>query len=115
MPFSLLTYTYSGGPQTFQLAFALGYLERSDVRVNVIGELDAMGNPINRAFTFNSENEILVTDTIAMGATVRISRTVSKTALPVDFSAPGSATREALDINSRYLIMAVQLELMSKE
>ncbi len=108
MPFSLLTYTYSGGPQTFQLAFALGYLERSDVRVNVIGELDAMGNPINRAFTFNSENEILVTDTIAMGATVRISRTVSKTALPVDFSAPGSATREALDINSRYLIMAVQ-------
>ncbi len=108
MAFSLLTYTYSGGPQTFQLAFALGYLERTDVRVNVLGELDAMGNPINRAFTFNSATEILVTDPIAMNATVRISRTVSKTALPVDFSASGSATREALDINARYLIMAVQ-------
>ncbi len=107
MAFSLLTATYTGGPRVFQLSFALGYLERSDIQVNVLGELDAMGNPINRAFTFNSATEIVVTDTIPANSTVRISRTVDKEALPVDFSAPGSATREALDTNARYLIMAV--------
>ncbi len=107
MAFSLLTATYTGGPQVFQLSFALGYLERSDVKVNVLGQLDAMGNLRDFAFTFNSANEITVTETIPANSTVRISRTVSKTALPVDFSAPGSATREALDTNARYLIMAV--------
>ncbi len=108
MAFSLMTITYTGGSRTFPLSFALGFLNRSDIKVNVVGELDAMGNPVDRAFTFNSDTEIVVTDPINTGSVVRISRTVDKRELPVDFSAPGTATREALDTTARYTIMAVQ-------
>ncbi len=108
MAFSLMTITYTGGSRTFPLSFALGFLNRSDIKVNVVGEMDAMGNPVDRAFTFNSDTEIVVTDPITTGSVIRISRTVNKRELPVDFSAPGSATREALDITARYTTMAVQ-------
>ncbi len=107
MAFSLLTETYMGGPQVYTLAFALDYLERSDIKVNVLGDLDAMGNLRDYAFTFNSANEITVTEPIRMNSTVRISRTVNKRELPVDFRASGTATREALRTTARYMIMAV--------
>ena len=108
MAFSLTTITYTGGSRTFPLSFALGFLNRSDIKVNVVGEMDSMGNPVDRAFTFNSDTEIVVTDPIATGSVIRISRTVNKRELPVDFSAPGTATRESLDTTARYTLMAVQ-------
>ncbi len=108
MAFSLTTITYTGGSRTFPLSFALGFLNRSDIKVNVVGEIDSMGNPIDRAFTFNSDTEIVVTDPITTGSVIRISRTVNKRELPVDFSAPGTATRESLDTTARYTLMAVQ-------
>ena len=107
MALSINTVTYSGGPQTFQLSFAAGYLNESDITVQVVGEVDGAGDPINRAFTFNSTNEILVTDPIPTGSQVRLVRTVQKTALTVDFRQEGAITREALDRNARHVLMAV--------
>lgn len=108
MALSRTTHTYTSGPRVFPLSFALGFLERSDVSVIVSGELDSMGNEIQRAFTFNSDTEITVTDPIPANSTVIISRTVNKEELPIDFEAAGSATREALQTSYRYIMMAVQ-------
>lgn len=96
---------YSGGPQTFDITFALGFLEREHVTVNVIGEVDGSGDPIFRAFTWNSDSEILVTDTLPNPCQVRIARSLPRDTLLVDYTADGSITREALDRSSRQTIM----------
>ncbi|ANS06238.1 tail fiber protein [Phage MedPE-SWcel-C56] len=107
MGLSTITSPYTGGPQTFSVGFALGYIKRSDVRVYVEGEFDGSGDRLYRDFTWNSDDEILVTDPITEGLDVTRERTVSKTELEVDFNAPGTATRENLNTATRQSMMVM--------
>tara|TARA_Y100000296_G_scaffold66371_1_gene78395 strand:+ start:27422 stop:27955 length:534 start_codon:yes stop_codon:yes gene_type:complete len=111
MGLSINEIVYTGGSRVFTFNFALGYLNRSDVSVYVQGELDGQSNQLYRTFTWNSDNEIEVTDpitaTITAPATVVIQRTVSKDTLVVDFKKEGSATRTNLMFGITQAMMAM--------
>lgn len=107
MALSYDTPVYAGGAQTFPVSFALGVGDRDNVKVYVVGELDGAGDQLYRDFTWNSDSEILVTDALTVGDSVRIQRTVSKTTLVADYTQPGSATRENLQATATQSMMAI--------
>lgn len=107
MGLSTNTTPYTGGVQTFPVSFALDFLERSHVKVYVAGELDGANEQVYRAFTWNSDSEILVTDPLTIGDNVVVERTVSKVNLEVDFTAPGTATRQNLSRSVRHSFHAI--------
>lgn len=107
MGFSRTTAVYTGGARTFSLNFALGFIERSQVRVYVQGEVDGGGVQLYRQFTWIDDNTIRVTNSIANGATVVMERTVNKSSLYVDFNNPGFALRPGLDKALKHSLMAV--------
>lgn len=110
MGLSTNTYVYSGGAQTFPVNFALGFLNRSDVTVYVEGEFDGQDNQVYRAFTWNSDNEIVVTDAIDVSGgskNVTVQRTVDKDELVVNFNAEGSATRRNIQFGLTQAMMAM--------
>lgn len=111
MGLSINEIVYTGGSRVFTFNFALGYLNRSDVSVYVQGEFDGTGEQLYRDFTWNSDNEIEVTDPITASvsepATVVIQRTVAKDDLVVDFTNEGSATRRNLMFGITQAMMAM--------
>lgn len=107
MGLSTNSFTYAGGAQTFTLSFALGYLDEADIEVFVVGEVDGGDNQIFRAFTFNSEFEVLVTDSLDVNDLVVTQRTVSKTVLEVDFTQAGTATRTNLSRSTTQAMMVI--------
>lgn len=107
MSLSFDTQTYAGGVQTFPISFALGYGDRTNVQVYVVGELDGAGDQLYRDFTWNSDSEILVTAALTVGDSVRLQRTVSKTTLVADYTQPGSATRQNLQATATQAMMAI--------
>jgi hypothetical protein len=107
MGLSRLEYPYTGGPRTFAVNFALGYLNKEDVQVYVQGELDALGDQIFRAFTWNGDAEVQVTDAIAVDTVVIVVRTVARDQLVLDVSGTASFTRATLVRGFKQVMMTV--------
>ncbi|SEN67764.1 Phage Tail Collar Domain [Pseudorhodobacter antarcticus] len=107
MGLSRLEYPYTGGPRTFAVNFALGYLNKEDVQVYVQGELDALGDQIFRAFTWNGDAEVQVTDAIAVDTVVVVVRTVARDQLVLDVSGTASFTRATLVRGFKQVMMTV--------
>lgn len=108
MAFSTNTFTYAGGARTFTLSLGLGYLEESDIRCFVEGEVDGNGDQVYRIFTFDSEFVVRITDDITIGLNVTVERTVDKDALVVDFETGGTITPKNLMLITRQTFMAFQ-------
>jgi 6-phosphogluconolactonase (cycloisomerase 2 family) len=108
MALSTNTYTYAGGAQTFVVNFALGFIQRSDVRVRVNLAVDGAGDPAYTAFTWIDDSNIVVTPTLTIGDSVRIERTVSKTELKVNFSTTADVTPANLDLSAKHGLMVYQ-------
>ena len=83
MALSTNTYIYAGGSQTFVVNFALGFIQRSDVKIRVNGAVDGAGDPVYAAFDWIDDSNVVVTDTLTIGDSVLLERTVSVTELKV--------------------------------
>lgn len=108
MALSTNTYTYAGGAQTFAVNFALGFIQRSDVKVRVNLAVDGSGDPVYTAFTWIDDSAISVTPTLTIGDSVLLERTVSKTALKVNFSNNTDVTPANLDLSAKHGLMVYQ-------
>ena len=108
MALSTNTYIYAGGSQTFVVNFALGFIQRSDVQVQVNGAVDGSGDPVYSAFDWIDDSNITVTDTLTTGDSVVIQRTVSKTELKVNFAANADVTPSNLDLSAKHGLMLYQ-------
>lgn len=108
MALSTNTYTYAGGAQTFAVNFALGFIQRSDVKVRINLALDGSGDPSYAAFTWIDDSNISVTPTLTIGDSVQLERTVSKTELKVNFSATADITPANLDLSAKHGLMVYQ-------
>lgn len=108
MGLSTNTYTYAGGAQTFLVSFALGFLTRTDVQVRVNSAVDGSGDPAYAAFTWDDDTQITVTDTLTIGDSVEVVRTVSKTELQANFAVATDVTPANLDISAKQGLMVYQ-------
>jgi hypothetical protein len=102
------TYIYTGGAQTFTVNFALGFIDRSDVRVRVNGAVDGGGDPAYQPFTWIDDSAITVTPTLTVGDSVQVLRTVSKTELKVNFGATTDVTPANLNVSAKHGLMVYQ-------
>jgi len=107
MGYSYNTHVYTSGAQEFPVHFTLGYINKQDVFVNVIGEVDGEGSEIYRDFEWIDDATIRVTEPLTEGDVVKIQRVVSKQELMVDFTTPGSASRDSLNAGFKQLLMAI--------
>ena len=108
MALSTNTYIYAGGSQTFVVNFALGFIQRSDVKIRVNGAVDGAGDPVYAAFDWIDDSNVVVTDTLTIGDSVLIERTVSKTELKVNFAANADVTPSNLDLSAKHGLMLYQ-------
>lgn len=107
MGLSTNTYTYSGGSKQFSATFADGYIEQSHVTAYVVGAVDGLGDQVYLNFTWTSESQITVTDSLTVGDEVTVERTVPKDNVLVDLDENGAITREGLARNNRQALHAV--------
>mgnify|MGYP003675742267 CR=1 FL=1 len=108
MALSTNTYTYTGGAQTFAVNFALGFIQRSDVTVRINNEVDGSGDPVYSPFTWIDDSAVSVTQTLTVGDTVEVLRTVSKEELKVSFAAGADITPSNLDLSAKHGLMVYQ-------
>ena len=108
MALSTNTYTYAGGAQTFAVNFALGFIQRSDVRVRVNNAIDGSGDPAYALFEWIDDSAVTVTDTLTIGDSVEVLRTVSKEELKVSFAAGADITPSNLDLSAKHGLMVYQ-------
>ncbi|MDG1314191.1 MAG: phage tail fiber protein [Flavobacteriaceae bacterium] len=108
MALSTNTYTYAGGAQTFVVNFALGFIQRSDVKVRVNLAVDGSGDPVYTPFTWTDDSNIVVTPTLTIGDSVQLERTVSKTELKVNFAGTADVTPANLDLSAKHGLMVYQ-------
>lgn len=103
MGHSIISYTYDGSTTDYDLTFTLGYTSEATIAAYVEGD-----TPVALTFDFISTNRVRLTDTsvLSNGDTIVFTRTVSKTAIEVDLTAPGAATRESLMSNYLQLMYA---------
>lgn len=107
MGLSINEFTYNGGPQQFAVNFALGYISKDDIEVYVKDELDGLGAIVFRDFVWINDGVVEVTEPIIIGKVVVVQRTVSKTALVVNFNNEGSATRANVQRGLTQAMMAM--------
>ena len=108
MALSTNTYIYAGGSQTFTVNFALGFIQRSDVKVRVNGAVDGAGDPVYSAFDWIDDSNITIIATLTVGDSILIERTVSKTELKVNFAANADVTPSNLDLSAKHGLMLYQ-------
>jgi hypothetical protein len=109
MALSSKTITYTGGPQVFNIAFALGVLETDHLSVQVVGDVDGFGDPIEYAFTYDpNTGDVTVTDTLTVNDVVYISRTTPIDVLLVDFEAGADVSRRNIDRAVKQALMVTQ-------
>lgn len=99
MALSQIFYTGDGVTRQYVVNFALGYLDRSEVRVTVDG--------VDVAFTWMQDNVINFTTAPPLTSEVVFTRTVPKDSLYVDFE--DGAIQNAVNLNNiqRHTLMAV--------
>lgn len=108
MPYSILRDVYTGGPQVFDVDFALGVIHENHIRVYVGGEVDGAGAQVYRAFTYNKvAKTVEVTAPIPVGSQVYRTRTVPKEELLAFFQGGADVTKRNLDLGSTHLMHAI--------
>ena len=107
MGYSRLEYPFAGGVQDFSVNFALDFLDREDVSVYVLGELDSFGDQLFRSFTWLNDGTIRVTDPLPNPSTVIVQRTVDKDQLEIDLENTGTVTRLTISRAFRQLMMNI--------
>ena len=92
MGLSVNRFTYAGSTD-FDLNFARGYNSQSDIECYFVRE----GTTVNVEFDWLTDTRVRVDDTdVELNEELIFTRTVSKESLPVDLTAPGNLTREAV-------------------
>lgn len=104
MPFSRITYTYSG-QSTFAINFTLGYLSEDDVTCRVNDEVDGSDDPVYRTITFVTEGTVSISGSLTTGDTIVFERTVSKDALQNDYQDGAIIIEENLDDSFKQAVM----------
>lgn len=108
MPLSILTSTYTSGPQVFDASFALGVLKPEHLSAYVVGEIDGEGAQVYRPFVWNKLAQTMtITTPLTNGDVVVRARTVPKEILLTSFQAGADVTKRNLDFNSLHLIHAI--------
>ena len=96
MGLSTNSYTYTGGDTVFPVNFALGFLDRCHVTVEV--------NGTERDFTWIDDSNIDVPN-VRVGDGVTVLRTVPHTQLEVNFEGADDVTNRHLDLQTLQPIM----------
>lgn len=107
MGYSRVEYPYTGGPQDFVFAPALGILDLNDVQAYVVGEVDGLGEQVFRAHTWPAEDTVRITAPLTAPCTVVVQRTVAKDVLEIDFKQPGAVTRNTLARGFKQVMMNI--------
>lgn len=114
MAHSYFKYKGDGSTKTFAIPFILGFFKPEDISVRVGDEVDGLGQPVYRTWTFLPGNQGMIQIDGAVpgvGVDVVIKRTVSKTQLIHDFQKGEPLDELSLDESHKQLMMAIH-ELM---
>lgn len=114
MAYSYFKYKGDGKTNTFAIPFILGFFKPEDISVRVGDEVDSLGQPVYRTWTFLPGNPGMIQiDGAVPGVDVDvvIKRTVSKTELVHDFQKGEPLDELSLDESHEQLMMAIH-ELM---
>lgn len=85
MPFSRITYTYSGQP-SFAVNFTLGYISQDHVTCRINEEVDGSGDPAYRTLTWLTSSTVSIGgDALVNGDTIVFERTVPKDEVQHDY------------------------------
>lgn len=102
MGFSVLTFTYKGS-EDFDLNFSGGFTNRSDIKCYTAGE-----HPVEILFDWLTDSKVRIDSrNVVIGQDIVFTRTVSKTSLPVDYTAPGLTTRENIQTGLNHILYLV--------
>jgi len=103
MSLSTNEFVYAGS-DVFDLNFALGYASKADITAYKKGD-----PPVDLTFDFLTDSRVQLNSGqgLTNGDEIVFRRTVSKTALPVDLTVPGRATRENLELLSKHVMRAL--------
>ena len=116
MAFSSKTVTYTGGPQVFNIAFALGVLETAHLSVQVVGNVDGFGDPVEYAFNYDpNTGDVTVTDLLEVDDVVFIQRVTPIDTLLVDFEAGADVSRRNVSRAVKQAIMVAQEVVDARE
>jgi len=105
MPFSRVTYDYSG-TNNFPVNFTLGYLEQSHVTARVNAEVDGANSPVYRPITWLTDSTVSIGGSaLSNGDTVTLERTVPNDIIYNDFESGEILNEPNLDNNFKQAIM----------
>lgn len=104
MGLSITKYLWDGSTTDYSLNFALGYTGRDTVSAFISGE-----NPVSLPFDWIDADNVRITDTsnLEVGSEINFARTVSKTDSLVDFTQPGSITRQNINDAMQHTLRAL--------
>lgn len=111
MAYTYFKYEGDGKTITFAIPFALGYLKAADISVRVGNEVDSLGKPQYRTWSFVPGNDGMIQidgPVPQVGETIAIARTVDKTKLVHDFQKGEPLDEQSLDESHKQLMMAAQ-------
>lgn len=108
MAFSVNTPVGDGVTKQFAVNFTNGLFSRDSVHVFVEGEVDGLGEPIERTFTWINDGLIELDDAApAAGVTVNIRRIMDKDKPAVDFEDGEILTEETMDRSQDHLLNSI--------
>lgn len=108
MAFSKYTLLGDGATTQFAVNFTLGFLDRTDVTVQVGGEVDGSSDPVYRALTWITDGLVDLGGTVPANLEeVVFRRDVDATVLEHDYEAGASITEANLDESHKQAIMLV--------
>lgn len=97
-----------GVTNQFAINFALGYINKDDITCQVDGEVDGFGDPAYRTITFITAGLVEISGTIpVLNAQVVFTRTVTATALLVDWEDTAVINDDNMNLAQKQLIMLV--------
>lgn len=108
MALSVIVIPGDGVTTQFNIPFSLGYIKESDITARVGNEVDGAGNPVYRALTFLSPENVDVAGPPAqVGENIIFTRTVDQEQLIVDFEDGDVINEVNMNTAQRQAIMLV--------
>ena len=108
MALSIVSIPGDGVTDTFTVSFALGILDRNSTTAWVTGEVDGGGNKVFRTITYLTDTMLQISGPPAgVGVMVVFTRTVSQTALIVDYEDGDIMNEENLNTAQKQALMLV--------
>lgn len=110
MALSRIVYPSDGSTVQFSIPFALGYINQSDIKCQVNGEVDGGNQPIYRALTFNTPTLVTVAGTpgaAGPGLNTVFTRTVADDELIVDYEDGAVINEDNLNTAQKQALMLV--------